>query len=135
MTINEFKESDNYLLGKWFLDKKREIESWFNDEQFRELDFSYFEYDTSMTTPIYVGFLYFNENDIQYKLEIIIDKEKFIDGVIEELLINLNGYNNEEEALIGTLTKTIEEPELIPDLLITLISEFKDKYLNTNDIK
>lgn len=132
-SINEWKESTNYMFDKWFHDIKKTIENWFQEDSFNELEFNYFEYDSSNIDPIYIGFLYFNENETQWKLQIIIDGNEYDeDDTIEEMTITLDAYDHNTDQ-IGTIKRTIDESEFVPDLLIELISEFKSEFYEENE--
>lgn len=128
--FNEWKESANYMFAKWFNTKKLSIEQWFNSDDYTGLEFDYFEYDTSNNGPIYLGTLDFNEKTIQYKLFFVIDANTLTaDDTIEEVDLRLDGYNKNTGELIGSLERNVTEGEIVPDLLIELINEFKIEYV------
>lgn len=128
--FNEWKESANYMFAKWFNTKKISIQEWFNSDDFVGLEFDYFEYDTSNNGPIYLGTLDFNEKTIQYKLFFILDANTLTaDDTIEEVDLRLDGYDKNSGELIGSLERNVTEGEIVPDLLIELINEFKIEYV------
>jgi hypothetical protein len=137
-SINEWKESANYLFAKWFDNIKKDVEEWFKSDTYKDFEYDYFEYDSAHNGPIYVAFVYFNESNIQWKLEIILDSNELSeDDTIDNISIQLFGYDKKggktSEDLLGELAKDLTEPELNPDLLFELISEFKDKFMNNED--
>lgn len=134
-SIKEWKESPHYLFAKWFDDLNKDIQSWFKTDTYTDLEYDYFEYDSTHHGPIYVGNLYFNEADIQWKLQIILDSNELNeDDTIDEITIQLHGYDKkggkETNDHIGELKREITEPEFTPDLIFELISEFKDQYID-----
>lgn len=129
LSINEFKESTKYIIAKWFLDKKRSIEDWFETDDFKDLEYDYYEYDVKLNTPIYVGFIFFNEQQYQYKLEMVLDVDDILDiDNMSDVFLTLYAYDKNTQDLIGTIDKTVAEPEIIPQLIIELISDFKTEY-------
>lgn len=132
LTFNEWKESDGYKIQQWFINKKMSIEKWFEDESFDELEFDYFEFDNDNNIyQMYSGELYFNEDEIQWMLSILIDPEKMgEDGAVEQVKLVLKGSDKETHEPLGMIEREIDEPEIAPDLLIELINEFKTEYLS-----
>lgn len=132
-TFNEWKENPSFFIEKWFLSKKIEIEKWFTENT--DLSFDYFEWTNEDSQELYNGVLFFNEPTIQFKLEILIDAEKIDkeEPVVSELVLKLNGYKDEDGTIIGTIDRTIDEKELIFDLLIELINEFKIEFIEDKE--
>lgn len=130
-SINEWKESDNYIISKWFNDMKKSIEKIFEKDVLSELEYDYFEYDASRYDELYVGQLFFNEDAYQYKLTILLDyKDIQEDGNVSMFNIKFDGYNNETSELIGTINREdIEESELNENFIIDIINDFKNEYL------
>jgi hypothetical protein len=125
--FNEWKESRSYFYQKYFNDLKMKIEKFF--ENYDELDFGYFEYDSTMAIgQIETGFLYFSEKNISYKIEIIVDIEAVQEDVIESLDFVMFGYDKLTGKEIGSISTNVKEEEITEDLLIRLIDEFKEKY-------
>jgi len=125
--FNEWKESQSFFFQKYFNDLKSKIELFF--ENYDELDFDYFEYDSTMTLgEIETGFLYFSEQDFTYKVEIIVDIEAVQEEVIESLDFIMFGYDKKTGQEIGSLKTNVKEDEITEDLLIRLIDEFKEEY-------
>ena len=125
--FNEWKESQSFFFQKYFNDLKSKIELFF--ENYDELDFDYFEYDSTMTLgEIETAFLYFSEQDFTYKVEIIIDIEAVQEEVIESLDFIMFGYDKKTGQEIGSLKTNVKEDEITEDLLIRLIDEFKEEY-------
>lgn len=85
LTFNEWKDSDDYKINKWFIDKKIIIEKWFEEPSLSELEFDYFEFDTSNNLyELYVAELYFHEKIIQYTLQFLIDPTVLTESIINE---------------------------------------------------
>lgn len=131
--INEWKESDNYLISKWFHDLQKKIEKMFEDETLSELEFDYFEFDPSRMNDLYVGHLFFNETDlkIQYKLTILVAySELEEEGDINLFNIKFNGYDITENELIGTIENSdINTSDFNENYILQLINDFKTEYL------
>jgi len=131
-TINEWKESDNYIISKWFDDKKKYIEKLFeNNELLQDLEYDYFEFDASRMANLYVGQLFFNEEDIQYKLTILVDYKQLEEaGTIELLNIKFDGYDEKTNELLGSIYREdIDENEFNENYIIEIINDFKTEYI------
>ena len=130
-TINEWKESDNYLISKWFHDLKIKIKKIFENEVLEELVFDYFEYDASRMDELYIGQLFFNETEYQYKLTFLIDYAQVAEfGDIESFGIKLDVYSIETDELLGTINREeVQTTELDENFLIELIDDFKTEYI------
>jgi len=130
LLFKEWKESPNYKIDKWFIDRKIQIEKWFvNDLPDFEID--YFEWsDPNQISDIYTASLYFNEPNIQYRLDIILDADKVKESNIDEFNIELTGYSQQNGDILGSLNKTATLDQLIPNLIIQLVSEFKTENLD-----
>lgn len=128
MQFNEWKESDNYLYSVWFEDIKKKLKNSFNDT---DLEFDYFEYDVStLFDDVYLGTVFFNEPDIMYKLFIYLDPEKFNEETVEDFTIELKGYKNYTNTLIGNMKReNVINDEFNIDYIIQLVDDFKTEYL------
>jgi len=127
LPFNEWKESKSYFYQKYFSDLEKKITGYFDN--YDELDFGYFEYDsTAALGAIETAFLYFNEKDIMYKIEIIIDNEAVVDEVVESMDFVMFGYDKLTGHDFGSIKTNVKEDEIGEDLLIRLIDEFKEEY-------
>lgn len=128
MQFNEWKESDNYLYSIWFEDIKKKLKNSFNDT---DLEFDYFEYDVStLFDDVYLGTVFFNEPDIMYKLFIYLDPQKFNEKTVEDFTIELKGYKNDTNTLIGNMKReNVINDEFNIDYIIQLVDDFKTEYL------
>lgn len=136
LSINEWKESDNYIIGKWYNKLKYTIEDWFNDDMYKQLKFDDYTYDVFGYKQIYIGILNFNENEkYQYKLELIVDP-LLLDKEQEDILLKVTEidikfyiYESNSTELIGELElNNISTSEIVPDLLLGLITDIKKEY-------
>lgn len=130
-TINEWKESDNYLISKWFDDKKKYLTKLFEEnELLQDLEFDYFEFDAGRYAELYVGQLFFNEEEYQYKLTILIDYAQIEEnGDIELVNIKFDAYDPETNELIGTINREDLEDNLFNEnYILELIDDFKTEY-------
>jgi hypothetical protein len=131
LTFNEWKESDDYKIHQWFINKKLSITKWFEDEAFAGLEFDYFEFDTTNSLyELYTGELYFNEDTIQWTMSFMIDPANLNEGAVESLKVILKGSDKETQDPMGSIERDIDEPEITPDLLIEMINEFKTEHIN-----
>lgn len=131
LTLNEWRESDDYQIHQWFINKKISIEQWFTDPSFEGLEFDYFEFDnTNNLYELYSAELYFNEDTIQWTLAFMIDAEKIKDGKFEQVKLILKGSSKETQELLGTLEREVDEPEIAVDLLLEMINEFKTEHIH-----
>lgn len=130
-TINEWKETVNYSLSKSFLNLKNQIIEWFeNDDLLKELEFDKFEFDSSITAQIYPAYLFFNENDYQYKIEFVVDINLLEDDSITNCAINFTAYTIETNEVIGTIERSdLSLSEFNPDYIIEIITDFKTEFV------
>lgn len=131
--FNEWKQSNDYLIQSWFQTKKKAMTEWFDTDAFKDITFDYFEFSESDANGIYMAQMYFNEVDVQFTLEMIIDAEKVIDGLVSEIQLNLKGYGTQSDDMLGMITKTVDEPALTTELLLNMITEFKTDYVDTKE--
>lgn len=155
--FNEWVESDNYIISKWYKEKNNFIKKLFEtNELYKDLEYERFVFDSSIVSDTKFGYLFFNDGTNSYKLEIVLDYNKILqnntpsespeneeetedeetidtnDSVIEGIVIEefdliLNSTTENTVEVISTLN----DDELIDDFLINLISEWKEK----NEIK
>ncbi len=131
LTFNEWKESDNYKIQQWFINKKITIEKWFADESLAGLEYDYFEFDTTNNLyDVYSAELYFNEETIQWTLSFMIGSDKFVEDKVEQVKFILKGIDKQTHDLLGVLEREVDEPEISPDLLIEMINEFKIEHIS-----
>jgi len=123
--FNEWKESPTYKIDKWFMDRKVQFEQWFETELL-DFEFDYFEFaDSNSVVDLYTGVLFFGEPDIEYRLNIIIDAKNVAQDDISEINLQLTGYRANDSEILGSLDKTATPEQLVSDLLIELVNEFK----------
>lgn len=137
-TINEWKESDNYILFQWYNNKEKYIKKLFdNNEMYKELNFERFDFDSTIITMVKFGYIFFDDNEYDYTLEIIVDYNKIITDdsgksqtdniIIEEAEYKLKGKSKKDDEILTPVSSVITDEEITKDFLITLISEFKEK--------
>lgn len=135
-SINEWMESDNYIINEWFMEKSKFIESLFDENEFyRNLSFTNFTHDNSLIGDIRFAYVFFDDNEIEYKLEIGVDFKKLTNNyspsntqiVISEAEYKLSGeYINSEDTLQHIIS-VLSDDDITDDFIINLISEFKSK--------
>lgn len=130
-TMNEWKESNNYLISKWFNDLKIKIEKMFKSDLLSEIEFDYFEYDAARLDTVYVGQLFFNEEDYQDKLTILVDYDQLQEeGDINQFDVKFDSYDKNTDELIGTINREgVELSEFDENYIIQMISDFKTEYI------
>lgn len=130
-TLNEWKETDNYLIAKWFNDLKIKIEKMFENDTLNELEFDYFEYDASRLDQLYIGQLFFNESEYQYKLTILVDYKELEEiGDIEKFNIKFDAYDKQTDESIASINRDdIQLSEFNENYIIEIISDFKTEYI------
>lgn len=128
--FNEWKESPTYKIDKWFIDRKIQIEKWFETE-LPDFQFDYFEWnDTTTAENIFTGTLFFGDEDTQYRLNMILNADKVEEGDINEFAIQMTGYRRSDGEVLGSLDKSATLDQLVPNLVIELVSEFKTENLD-----
>lgn len=125
LSFNEWKESPTYKIDKWFMDRKVQFEQWFQTE-LTDFEFDYFEFaDSNSVVDLYTGVLFFAEPDIEYRLNFIIDANNVEQDDISEINLQLTGYRTTDSEMLGTLDKTASPDQLVSNLIIELVNEFK----------
>lgn len=136
--INEFKkifefiDNEQFLIQSWFKKHESDLIKWFATI-LQDLKFYYFEYDKKSNNGIYVAELHFSdeENNIKYILTYIIEEENITNGNFDKLPLQLKAYT--EDNLINTLSKEVSENEISSDLIVQLIDEFNQLYMNDKE--
>lgn len=97
ITIKEWSESTQNIIKVFYDNLKTKLNKWFNNELI-ELTFDYFEYNTTISSNIYTAFLFFNDDNYTYKLDIIIDDDdvRENDDIVTVLDIRFFAYKNEK---------------------------------------
>ncbi len=128
LSLNEWKESPNYLFDKWFFSKKTEIEKTFVENN-DGLEYDYFEYDSDSYGDVHVAFIFFNEEEYQWKIELQVDASTLNDDdEIEECNLNLHCYDIETSETLGLIErKGIKPDELTSDYILQFINDFKSE--------
>jgi len=126
--LNEWKESSAYMYTKWFNDIEKDFRKYFESEIYKELEFDSFEYDSTLLNEIQTGFLYFHEKEYQYKLEIIIDNSEIEEDEIINIELRLQGFQLLSGELIGEIKSDIVVKDISENLILELISKFKEEY-------
>lgn len=128
-SINEWKESDNYIIFKYFKNKEIFFKNLFNTKQnYRELEYERFEHDSTIVSSIKFAYLFFSDNDFNYKLELSLDYDALMkDMAIEECLYQLSMTSKHDDQIYESIESSIKDDELLDDTLISLISEIKEK--------
>lgn len=132
-SINEWKDSVNYHISKYFFALKKEIETWFETSDIlHDLEYDEFKFDSSLVAQIYPAYLYFHEESIQYKLELIIDITEIEEDNITVININFYGYSQDKDnELLGTIERpTIESNLFTEEYIIELITNFKTEFVD-----
>ena len=132
-SLNEFKESEEYAVQKWFSAKKLTFKTWFENELFKDLKFDYYDFSQDATNSVYVGSLRFHEDTISYNMEIVFDEKDIQDNVINNITINLKGYDVKTTEIAGELSRDTTDELLTQEFLLDLITEFKTK--NDDNVK
>lgn len=124
--FKEWKESDDYLISFWFLNKEKEIKKWFENNELKGFEFDDYQWSANELYIIYNGHLEFHEETIEYRLDIVIDLKDIIDSQVTKLTIVLTSYEIEELKMINKIRKDIEDKEFNSGLLINMIAEIKE---------
>lgn len=130
LLFKEWKESPTYKIEKWFVDRKIQIEKWF-EQELPDFELDYFEWaDTQSISDFFTASLYFSEPDIEYRLDFIINADKVEDGNIDEIALQMTGFSRENSEPLGTLNKSATLDQLVPNLILELVSEFKTENID-----
>lgn len=131
LSLNEWKESTSYIYQSFFNDLKKKFESFF--QNYDELTFEYFEYDSTVILgQVQIAYFYFNEKEIAYKIEIIVDVETVEEDNIEKMDFIMFGYDFNSGQELGQLKTEVNVDEITEDLIIRLIDEFKEDNIDLN---
>lgn len=120
LSINEWKESDNYMIHKFFKSKKKYFKKLFeSNELYKDLELDRFDYDTSaISDEVRFGYLFFSDKEFDYKLTLIIDYE-LLKGEQTPETEEIEEVENEEES-----EEIDNEEDLTPEFIITEV-EYK----------
>lgn len=127
MLREEFKDSNDYLMQKWFLEQKKQITSWFESNIMSGFNFDQFEWSSNDAYSVYSANLKFNNEKNEYAVDFLIDSEKVEDGQVEEWEISIRSYDAMTAELIGELKKTVKNSDWSAELLIQLINDVDNK--------
>ena len=100
---------------------------WFEQDLFKELKFDYYDWSQDASNSIYMGSLKFHEKLISYNMEIVLGDDDIHDSVINDITINLKGYNIKTTELAGEISRDTTDELLTAEFLLDLITEFKTK--------
>lgn len=135
--INEWKESDNYTLFKWYKEKENYIKNLFDTNQmYKDLNYEKFDFDSTNLNNVKFGYVFFDDKEYDYTLEIIIDYDKIItadkDDLIDNIVITEADYNlkcksKTNDNILTNVLSSIKDDEITKDFIINLISEIKEK--------
>lgn len=130
MLFKEWKENPTYKIDKWFIDRKIQIEKWFAEE-LPDFEFDYFEWiDPNSPSEVFTASLFFGEPDIQYRLHFILDSDKVEASDINDFSLQMSGYRKEDGEILGTIDKAASLDQLVPNLIIELVNDFKTANLD-----
>lgn len=125
LLFKEWKENPNYKIDKWFIDRKIQIEKWFVEE-LPDFEIDYFEWsDPNSFSEMFTGSLYFNEAEIQYRLDFILDSDKVEASDINDFSLQMTGYRKSDGETLGSIDKAASLDQLVPNLIIELVNDFK----------
>lgn len=127
MLREEFKDSNDYLMQKWFLEQKKQITSWFESNVMAGFNFDEFEWSSNDAYSVYSANLKFNNEKNEYAVDFLIDSEKVQEGQVEEWEISIRSYDAMTAELIGELKKTVKNSDWSAELLIQLINDVDNK--------
>lgn len=133
MLFNEFKDSNDYLMQKWFLDQKKQIELWFTDVIMLGYKLDLFDWISNDSYSMYTANLKFNNDKTEYVIDFEIDATKVVDGQVPEWILKIRAYDVDTTDLLAELDKTIQLSEWSIDTLMQLISDIDNKVLGKED--
>lgn len=165
MTFNEWKESDDYKINQWFINKKIAVQKWFDEPSLDGLEFDYFEFDTSNSLyELYSAELYFHEKIAQYTLQFLIDAASLNEAdevpaeapaeetpeapteepvadenkpetkdTVKKIKLVLKGFSIETDEMLGSIEREVDNSELLADLILQLINEFKIEFISEEE--
>ncbi len=135
MLFKEWKENPTYKIDKWFIERKIQIEKWFVEE-LPDFEFDYFEWsDPNSPSEMFTASLFFGEPDIQYRLDFILDADKVEASDINDFSLQMTGYRKEDGETLGTIDKAASLDQLVPNLIIELVNDFKTANLDDQGIR
>lgn len=123
--FEEWKETNDYLIQSWFLNQDKIIKKAFESNDLEGFEFDDFQWSGSDMYDIYNAHLEFHEENFEYKLELVIEPENFVDNEVNSLTIILTNFDVENQIPINKIQKDISGSDLTINTLIGLISEIK----------
>lgn len=128
LIFEEWKDSTDYFIQSWFLEKKHHIEDIFKSESLDGFEYVDFEWSGDDIYSIYNGTLRFTEKNVDYRLDIVIQLSDVTDNNINKINIILSSFDTEKNMMLGKISKEISSDKFNDDFFINMISELKDSY-------
>lgn len=126
----EFTESKNFLIKKYFDELSKKIKNWFTEGslsidglEFLNMD----KYNTvgGMTKTLS---LKFKDMQYQYSVDILIDHDMFEENELKNCYLSIKLYSENDELLTTDTDSNVDINNLTEDYLIEKISKIKDMY-------
>ena len=124
----EFTESKNFLIKKYFDELSKKIENWFTEGslsidglEFLNMD----KYNTvgGMTKTLS---LKFKDMQYQYSVDILIDHDMFEENELKNCYLSIKLYSENDELLTTDTDSNVDINNLTEDYLIEKISKIKE---------
>jgi len=128
MLFEEWKDSEDYLIQAWFFATNKKVRQWFEDKVLNGFQFDDFQWTASDTYLIYTAHLEFQEQVMEYKLDIILEFEHVKEGKVDQFEVVLSGYTIKDFVMVGQVKDTVKDSDFNATWLASLIQKFKELY-------
>lgn len=128
MMFEEWKESDDYQIQSWFMERKREVTSWFTKAELKGFTLEDFSWSQDGGGLIYAGTAEFGEEGTDYRLDLLVEFDNVAKGQVTKFTLVLSGYEVEDPKIIGKTTDEIDSAEFTVDWLIGALAKFKETF-------
>ena len=126
MLFEEFKDSNDYLMQKWFIAQKKQIESWFASNSMTGFTLDLFDWISNDSYSMYTANLKFTNNKNEYSVDFEIQSDKVVDGQVPEWIVKMRSYDVNTGDLLAETDKTVQLSEWNVDALVQLIGDIDD---------
>lgn len=92
MLFKEWKDSNDYLIQEWFVDKKQQITKWFESGELEGYQINGWSQSSNDLYSIYTAELAFFDPSFQFQWTFILDSNKVVEGKIDQWQIETRTF-------------------------------------------
>ena len=123
LTLEEFKESPEYNVTKFFTEKYTAIKKWFENVNPQDLEVIDYYFSSSAFRGFFIATLRLLEKEYEYTFEIIVNEEDVYQNKLTDFKMILKAYKRDGDEYIGEVQKESADNQLSYDTLTNMIAE------------